>query len=133
MSNPEASSERRQPQAAPPELLILSQWEATTTWLFARSARWPKALRFSITAKIEALALEVLDELIIARYQRENRLQRLEDINLRLERLRFFARLARSRQALESKGFQSLIRQLNESGKMLHGWRQNLQAREPRI
>lgn len=108
---------------APPELLVLGRFEEFTGWLLDRTAKWPKSARFTLTQRIENLSLEVVEELVVARYRREGRRRRLEDVNLRLERLRHLFRLAKAAKVCPFAVFESAMRALDETGRMLHGWR----------
>ncbi len=118
------------PRDAENELLVLALWEQHTAWILDRTARWPKALRMSLTHRVENEALELVSILVRARYRRRGRSALLEEANLGLERLRYLFRFARGRSALSNRSFEAAVRGLDEVGRMLHGWRQNLQARK---
>jgi len=98
-------------------------------WLLDHTQRFPKRLRFTLTQRIDNLALDVHERLIEARYTRE-RLALLERLNLDLERLRLLLRLARDRQVLSQQAFGFAIEQIDSAGRMLGGWRR--QQREDR-
>ncbi len=108
---------------APPELLVLARFEEFTAWLLERTARWPKSARFTLTQRIENLALDVVEDLVVARYQRAGRKARLDTANLRLERMRHLLRLAKGARICPARTFESAMRGLDETGRMLHGWR----------
>ena len=110
---------------APPELLVLAKWEEFVGWLFDRAAKWPKSARFTLTQRVENFALEVLDLLVIARYEPRERPAVLKKANLLLERLRFLFRVARNARVMPISGFESALRRVDETGRMIHGWRQN--------
>lgn len=120
MSTP---TDRPAPRQAGPELLLLARFEEFTGWLFDRTAKWPKCARFTITQRIENAALDVVEELVLARYQRGGRRARLDAVNLRLERMRHLFRLALAARACPHNVFESAMRSLDETGRMLHGWR----------
>jgi hypothetical protein len=61
----------------------------------AQYPKWPKSVRFTLTQRIENLALDVVEDLVVARYRREGRGARLAAVNLRLERMRHLLRLAK--------------------------------------
>ncbi len=108
---------------AGPELLVLARWEETAGWLLEHSGRWPRSQRFTLTRRVQDHALEILDQLIVARYRPRERAAVLADVNLRLERLRFLLRLARKTNATSRKAFESAMRRIDEAGRMIHGWR----------
>lgn len=76
------------------ELLCLQKWEETAGWLVEHTAKWPKSARFSLVQKVDNHALEVLEMLVVARYEPGMRRKTLREVNLRLERLRFLLRIA---------------------------------------
>ena len=111
---------------AGPELLVLARMEEFTGWLLDRTAKWPKSARFTLTQRIENAALDVVEDLIAARYRRRGRSQRLDAVNLRLERMRHLFRLAKAARVCPRSVFESSVRSLDEVGRMLHGWREGL-------
>ena len=119
-------STRPGPRRAGPELLVLARWEEFATWLLSRTTRWPKSARFTITQRIENHVLDIIEELVVARYQRSGRRLRLERVNLVLERIRYLFRLALGAGACPRRVFESAMRNLDEVGRMLHGWRSAL-------
>ena len=120
--------ERPRPRAAPEELLVLARAEELCAWLLERTARWPKGVRTVLTQRIESHALDCLEELVQARYRREGRFERLEAVNLTLERMRFLLRAAKARGAGSAKDHEGAARRLDEIGRMLHGWRGRLRS-----
>jgi hypothetical protein len=120
------AASKRKPTEAGPELLVLAKWEEFTSWFLARTARWPKTVRFTLTQRLENNCLDIAEQLVIARDDRLQRPKLLKDINLCLERLRLLLRLAKQREVMANKSFESAMRQIDEVGRMLHGWRQSL-------
>jgi hypothetical protein len=115
----------RRPSArqAGPDLLALSKWEETAGWLIEHTAKWPKSVRFSLVQKVDNHALDVLEMLVVARYEPGLRRKILRGINLRLERLRFLLRVARARSVMPANGFETAMRGIDELGRMVHGLR----------
>jgi hypothetical protein len=116
--------ERPRPRDAGPELLVLTHWEAFVAWLLDHCARWPRSTRFSLTQRLENHALDVLELLIVARYQPTKRRSSLAQANLALERMRFLCRIARTRRIMSGRAFEKATGDIDEAGRMLHGWRQ---------
>lgn len=116
---------------AGPELLVLAKWEEFTSWLLDRTAKWPKTVRFTLTQRIENHALDVVEKLVVARYDRGARKRNLAEVNLALERMRHLFRLARERNAMPATSFETAARGVDEVGRMLHGWRSAVEGKEP--
>jgi hypothetical protein len=114
---------RPPPRQAGPELLVLQKFEEFTGWLLDRTAKWPKSVRFTLTQRIENLALDVVEDLVVARYRREGRGARLAAVHLRLERMRHLLRLAKGAGASPFTVFEAAMRALDEAGRMIRGWR----------
>lgn len=126
------AASRPPPRKAGPELLVLSRWEAFVLWLLDHCARWPKAARFSLTQRLENHALDVLELLVVARYQPRQRAGSLREANLVLERMRFLCRVARARSMMSARAFTKAMHDVDETGRMLHGWREQLRSRGAR-
>jgi len=125
-------SVRPGPKPAGPELLVLAQFEEFTGWLLTRTTRWPKSVRFTLTQRLENHALDVVEQLVVARYQRRGRRPRLDQVNLVLERMRHLLRLALAAGACPPTVFEKAMRELDTAGRMLHGWRTALRLERPR-
>jgi hypothetical protein len=123
-------SSRPGPRPAGPELLVLSRFEEFAGWLLDRTAKWPKSARFTVTQRIENHALDVVEDLVAARYDPATRRARLDGTNLRLERMRHLFRLALGARVCPFSVFEHAMKALDEAGRMLHGWRSSLAGRE---
>ena len=119
---------KKEPAKAGAELLVLAKWEEFTSWFLARTARWPKTVRFTLTQRLENNCLDIAEQLVLARYDRRRRPELLKTINLSLERLRLLLRISKQRQVMANKSFESAMRQIDEVGRMIHGWRQSFQG-----
>lgn len=116
------------PKPAPPELQVLARFEEFLAWSFGRTARWPKHARFTITQRVQNHLLDTLDDLVVARYVRAERLPRITGINLRLQRIRHLLRLALTNHVCPTATFEAMLSALDETGRMLHGWRRREEA-----
>ena len=123
----------RRPKAreAGPDLLVLQKWEEFCGWFLDHTGRWPKVCRFTLTQRLQNHALDVLEELVLARYETGGRDERLRRVNLSLERMRFLLRAAKTQNATTARGFESAVRRIDEVGRMLYGWREALKTRSP--
>lgn len=95
--------------------------------------KWPKHARFTLTQRLENHALDVTEMLVQACYQPRLSARHLHEANLRLQRMRFLCRIARDGGVENAKGFESMMRGLDECGRMLHGWRVAIGARPARV
>jgi hypothetical protein len=111
--------------------LVLAKWEEFTGWLLDHCAKWPKSARFTLTQRVENHALDIVERLVIARYEPATRIKALRKINLRLERMRFLIRIAQDQRVMPKAGFETAMRNIDEAGRMIHGWRQSLGRRAP--
>lgn len=118
---------------AGPDLLVLQKWEAFASCFLNHTGRWPKAARFTLTQRLENHVLDVTELLVQARYDPSLRRRLLYDVNLRLERMRFLHRIARDARVENKKGFESTMRQIDEVGRMVHGWRIATGDRKARV
>jgi hypothetical protein len=126
-----APFERPPARQAGPELLCLQKWEDTAGWLIESTARWPKSARFGLVQKVDNHALDIVEMLVVARYEPGLRKKILREINLRLERLRFLLRIARTRGVMPGDKFETAMCGVDELGRMLHGWRVAIGERPP--
>jgi len=124
-------SHRPEAREAGPELLVLSKWETFSAWLFEHSGRWPKSARFTLAQRVQVLALELAELLVVARYEPAQRRAVLRQANLALERMRVLLRLALAARVTSASGFESAMRGIDETGRMLHGWRKSLAGGDP--
>ena len=112
------------------ELPLFRLWERLVLDLFDRTTTFPKALRFTLTSRIDNLALDVLERVVEACYASgEEKRRLLEEADRRLARLRVLLRLAHARQILGHGGYEHVMRGLDEAGRMLGGWRRQQAGR----
>jgi hypothetical protein len=104
--------------------VLLLRWEQLVADLMDRTARFPKSIRFTFTQRIENLALDILAQLIRARFSiGRARQTALAECDILLAQLRALLRMAHERRALDHKGYEHVSRQIDECGRMLGGWR----------
>jgi len=93
-----------------------------TVWLVPTIEKFPRSHKFLLGDRIQRASLDVLDQLIEATYTRE-RHTLLDQANLGLEKLRFLFRLAMDLRILDLRRFEHAVRQLDEVGRLIGGWR----------
>jgi len=108
----------------PPEMpVILVRWEALLGEILDRTQRFPKAVRFTFTSRIDNRAINVLEKLIEARFAKVAGKERLlAAIDVDLDCLRALLRISHARRYLDHAGYESLARGLDEVGHMVGGW-----------
>ncbi len=112
------------------ELPLFVHWERVVGDLLDRTLKFPKAVRFTFSTRIDGLALDVLERLAVARYAPLPRKQEtLEEVDGLLVRLRVLLRLSAERQYLDRRGYEHVMRSVDEAGRMLGGWRKELAGR----
>jgi len=90
-------------------------------WILDRTAEFPKNMRFGIVQKIEQIALGLLERIVEALYRRDRHLLH-DTVNIELEKLRVFLRLSHDRQLLSADQLRYAVGELDEIGRMWHGW-----------
>jgi hypothetical protein len=104
------------------ELLVFIKWLDFLEWLLPTTDKFPKKVRFSFALRIDNIALDIVEDLIEARYSKD-KTQNLKRANLRLEKLRVLLRLSHKMKFLSHTGYEHASRLINEVGKMIGGWR----------
>ena len=90
-------------------------------WLIPTVEKFPRSQKFLLGDRIQGAAMDVLERLIEATYQRERR-KTLAAANLGLQKLRILCRLANELQHLDPRRYEHAARQLDEVGRLVGGW-----------
>jgi hypothetical protein len=90
-------------------------------WLLPVTGKFPKRVRFTLTNRIDGLALDLVEDFVEARYTKQKQAI-LRRANLRLEKLRVLLRISCAQHHLSHNSFEYAIRSINEVGRMLGGW-----------
>ncbi len=101
--------------------VIFVTWMEFLKWLLPVTEKFPKRVRFTLANRIDDLALDLVEDLVEARYTRQKQ-HILKRANLRLEKLRVLLRISCEQRHLSHKSYEYAIRSINEVGKMLGGW-----------
>ena len=113
--------------ADPPPLV--THWERTLGEIMDKTTRFPRTLRYTLSARIDLLGIHVLERLSEARFAPPGRCHELlREVDASLLRLRVLLRLAESRQCLDPRGYEHLIRHVDQAGRMVGG---GLRGRAP--
>ncbi len=103
------------------ELPLFVLWTEFLEWLLHKTEKFPKSVRFTFSSRIDNLALDALEKLIVARYS-SSRKQVLHRLNLDLEKLRVLLRICNRMGYLDHKGYEYASRKIDEAGRMTGGW-----------
>jgi hypothetical protein len=104
------------------EYPIFLRWYQTLDVILSAVERFPRQARFSLASRIADAALETMTLIVEAIYTR-NRLKLLDRINLLLEQQRVLFRMAGDRRYLSVKQHAHIAAALDETGRMVGGWR----------
>lgn len=96
------------------ELPIFVRWVEFLKWLLPTTEKFPHRVRFTFADRINTHAIDMVEDLLEARYSRDKR-EILKRANLRLEKIRVLLRLSH-------ESFEFAIRGVDETGRMLGGW-----------
>jgi len=89
---------------------------------------FPRLSKYTLGAKIDAIFTEILELLLFAKYADKNsKLLLINKAIAKLDSLKFFLQIAWEIKALDNKKFAHLSNPLAEIGRMLGGWRKQLQ------
>ena len=110
-----------------PPLFIL--WYDFTKWLLNKTEKFPKNVRFSFSNRMDNLALDIIEGIIEARYQKSKK-DALRHIDLNMEKLRVLIRMCHDLKYLDHKGYEFASEKINEAGKMVGGWRKQQDTKE---
>ena len=86
--------------------------------LFPAVEKFPKSHKFTLSDRIETIALNVLEALIEATYTRD-RADALRRGNLGIEKLRFLIRLAADLRLLDRRRYEHAARTLDDTGRLI--------------
>ena len=106
------------------ELPLFVHWEKVLGDLLDRTAKFPKHARFTFTTRVDNLALDVLEAVVEARFAGAGRKGAvLREADVKLAKLRILLRLCHARRYLAGRGYEHLMRGIDEAGRMVGGWR----------
>ena len=103
------------------ELPIFIKWLDFVKWLLVATNNFPKKTRFTLADRQISIALQIVEDLVEARYSR-NKSSILRRVNMNLEKLRVLIRICFETRVLPRKGYEQASYSINEVGKMLGGW-----------
>jgi 23S rRNA-intervening sequence protein len=90
-------------------------------WLIPAVEKFPRSQKFLLGDRIQNAALDVLERLIEATYNRQ-RDAMLAQANTGIEKLRFLTRLAHDLRCFDGRRYEHAARALDEVGRLIGGW-----------
>jgi hypothetical protein len=104
------------------ELTVITKAYDLVREMTQRVGKFPRGHRFLLGDRILRNVYDVLDLLIEAKYARDKWVV-LDRANLRLEQMRFQARLAYDEKLISAHQYEVVARSVNEVGRLVGGWR----------
>jgi hypothetical protein len=101
---------------------IFVKWLAATDWILDAVEKYPKSVRFTMTTRISNLTLDVMEGIIEAIYTKQ-RSHILGKLNLYIEKLRILFRISFTRRYISPSQYEHVSTLLDETGRMVGGWR----------
>ena len=113
------------------DLVILARVFDLLSWLLPKGERFPRAYRHTVTQRMLDAALDVQEGLFEAQARRgQSRQAALEAVDVALNRLRLYLRLAHQWQWLSNGQYEHVSRMVAEIGRLLGGWLRQVQRTE---
>ncbi|OQY90611.1 MAG: hypothetical protein B6D38_02465 [Anaerolineae bacterium UTCFX1] len=92
-------------------------------WLIPQAQKFPRAYRFTLSERIQQLALGFQDSLVAAgKSKAELRRNTLHQADIQLEQLRLWLRFSRDQNLITLRQYEHAVRQLKEVGNLLGAW-----------
>ena len=108
---------------------IYTVWEEVCGWTFDRTASITKNQRFTFGQRIDAITLDIL-LLVVRAIHTKEKIEYLEEVNLKLEELRVLWRLVQKRDWIRLRQLDFIHFKLDEAGRMVGGWLKRQRRRE---
>jgi len=107
---------------------IVERMYELNVWLVGKASRFPKDQRFLLGTRIIMKTLDIQDRLLAAALMPSgpDKRDRLANMDLELERLRYLLRLAKDVRCLSPRAWHYAAGLLLEIGRSLGGWRKSL-------
>lgn len=100
---------------------LFLHWTSFLMWLLKKTGGFPKSVRFTLSSRIDNLAMDVLEAVIEAQYSHKSG-PHLKRASMGIDKLRVFLRIAHEMAYLDHRGYEFASRRLTDAGKMTGGW-----------
>jgi len=101
------------------EMVVITKTYDLILWSCNHTSKFPRNHRFVLGERIERNLYDLLETMIEAKYSRQ-RQQLLQNVNLKLEILRFQLRLAKDLECLKANSYQFASKAVDEIGRLVH-------------
>ena len=92
-------------------------------WFIPHVQKFPRVYRFTLSERIQRLALDFQDEIVAAGKNRGlQRQENLRSADIQLEQLRVWVRFARDNNLMTVHQYEHAIRLMSEVGRLLGAW-----------
>lgn len=91
-------------------------------WLLPATEKFPRRVRFTFANLIDNLALDVVEDLVEARYSTETRGRSSNGPICDWKKSECYLRICHEEKFLSHEAFEFAIKGVNETGRMLGGW-----------
>lgn len=91
-------------------------------WLLPLTLKFPKAQRFLLAERLGGLALDFYDLILAAVQQPESQMQKLDEADRLLTKIRLYLRLSQDLGCLSLGQYEHAARQMDELGRLIGGW-----------
>ncbi|RJQ29237.1 four helix bundle protein [Candidatus Parcubacteria bacterium] len=91
----------------------------------------PKSSRYTLGGKIDSIFVELIELLFKTLYSSNRNVETLESAIAKLDTLKILIQLSWESKLIATTHFTKLIEQLGEIGKMLYGWKRNIETGFP--
>ena len=103
------------------ELPVFVKWMSFVDWLLDVTQKFPKNIRFTMTNRVENFSLDIVEDLVEARYT-SRKASVLRRANLKLEKIRILLRICHEKKYLSKNSYLYAMKEMNEVGRMIGGW-----------
>ncbi len=100
---------------------VFIRWEKFLLWQMVLTEKFPKRVRFTLSTRIDNMALDILEQIIEAAYTKD-RLDILKRANLMIEKMRVIFRVCHKQRHMSNRSYEYAVKELYEIGGMLGGW-----------
>jgi len=106
------------------EPVVIAKLYDLILWTIPHLEKFPRNHKFTIGDRIETLLLDILELLIEAAYTK-NKVNALNQANVKLEKFRFLVRLSKDLKLISNKQYQFANKNIEEIGKQIGGWKKS--------
>jgi hypothetical protein len=111
------------------EAVALTKAYDVVKWIMERAAKFPKSRRYSLGARMEDIALDILMRLVEANYSKQ-KAGLLQQVNHDIDKMRYLVRLGKDFALLSNRQYEYISRELIELGRQVGGWSRHAKDRD---